>query len=143
MVPLGLGEPNQIDEPYGVQKVTFGWAAGDAAYAMGSFDLAPDEALVITRPLTGVRVLELLPVEPVHAHVQLRLRERHDQRRADAVRGRWLVDDSSSPRRTRATELAVDRRATRAVGSGSAGSTRRRRPTARTTEVVKVASLRP
>ena len=48
MVPLALGEPNQIDEPYGVQQVTFGWAAGDAAYAMGSFDLAPDEALVIT-----------------------------------------------------------------------------------------------
>jgi hypothetical protein len=48
MVPLGLGEPNHIDEPYPVQKVTFGWAAGDAAYAMGSFDLAPDEALVIT-----------------------------------------------------------------------------------------------
>ena len=47
MVPLALGEPNQIDEPYPVQQVTFGWAAGDAAYAMGSFDLAPDEALVI------------------------------------------------------------------------------------------------
>ena len=27
--------------------VTFGWAAGDAAYAMGSFDLGEDEALVI------------------------------------------------------------------------------------------------
>lgn len=48
MVPLGLGEPNHIDEPYPVQSVTFGWAAGDAAYAMGSFDLADDEALVIT-----------------------------------------------------------------------------------------------
>lgn len=47
IVPLALGEPNQIDEPYPVQQVTFGWAAGDAAYAMGSFDLAPDEALVI------------------------------------------------------------------------------------------------
>jgi hypothetical protein len=47
MVPLGLGEPNQIDEPYPVQQVTFGWAAGDAAYAMGSFDLADDEALLI------------------------------------------------------------------------------------------------
>jgi len=47
MVPLGMGEPNQIDEPYPVQQVTFGWAAGDAAYAMGSFDLEPDEALVI------------------------------------------------------------------------------------------------
>ena len=26
---------------------TFGWAAGDAAYAMGAFELADDEALVI------------------------------------------------------------------------------------------------
>ena len=29
------------------RQQTFGWAAGDAAYAMGSFDLADDEALVI------------------------------------------------------------------------------------------------
>ncbi len=47
MVPLALGDPNQVDEPYPVQRVTVGWAAGDAAYAMGSFDLAPDEALMI------------------------------------------------------------------------------------------------
>jgi hypothetical protein len=47
IVPLALGEPNSVDEPYGVPKVTYGWAAGDAAYAMGSFDLADDEALVI------------------------------------------------------------------------------------------------
>ena len=47
MVPLGLGEPNHIDEPYPVQKVTFGWAAGDAAYATGSLELGPEEALVI------------------------------------------------------------------------------------------------
>jgi hypothetical protein len=47
MVPLGLGRPNHIDEPYPVPTATFGWAAGDAAYAMGSFDLGVDEALVI------------------------------------------------------------------------------------------------
>jgi hypothetical protein len=47
IVPLALGTPNSIDEPYGVPRVTYGWAAGDAAYAMGSFDLADDEALVI------------------------------------------------------------------------------------------------
>jgi len=34
-------------EPYPVPEVTYGWAAGDAAYAMGSFDLPRDEALVI------------------------------------------------------------------------------------------------
>jgi hypothetical protein len=47
IVPLALGEPNTVDEPYPVPQQTFGWAAGDAAYAMGSFDLAEDEALVI------------------------------------------------------------------------------------------------
>ena len=46
-MPLALGEPNAVAEPYPVPQVTYGWAAGDAAYAMGSFDLGPDEALVI------------------------------------------------------------------------------------------------
>jgi hypothetical protein len=47
LVPLGLGEPNTVAEPYGVPTVTYGWAAADAAYAMGSFDLGPDDALII------------------------------------------------------------------------------------------------
>jgi hypothetical protein len=48
MIPIPLGEPNQIDPPYPVPEVTHGWAAGDASYAMGSFDLKDDEALVMT-----------------------------------------------------------------------------------------------
>jgi hypothetical protein len=47
IVPLGLGEPNHVEDPYPVPQQTFGWAAGDAAYAMGSFELADDEALVL------------------------------------------------------------------------------------------------
>lgn len=47
IVPIGLGEPNTVDPPYPVPAQTFGWAAGDAAYAMGSFDLTADQALVI------------------------------------------------------------------------------------------------
>lgn len=47
IVPIPLGTPNTVDEPYPVPKETFGWAAGDAAYAMGSFALADDEALII------------------------------------------------------------------------------------------------
>lgn len=47
LVPLALGEPNTVDPPYPVPTTTFGWAAGDAAYAMGSFDLGEDEALVL------------------------------------------------------------------------------------------------
>ncbi|MHB1139723.1 MAG: DUF1214 domain-containing protein [Microthrixaceae bacterium] len=47
MVPLGMGEPNVVDPPYPVPTATFGWAAGDAAYAMGSFDLDDQHALVL------------------------------------------------------------------------------------------------
>lgn len=47
LVPIALGEPNHIDPPYPVPTATFGWAAGDAAYAMGSFSLGDGEALVI------------------------------------------------------------------------------------------------
>ncbi len=47
MAPVSLADPNTIAEPYPVPAETFGWAAGDAAYAMGSFALADDEALVI------------------------------------------------------------------------------------------------
>jgi len=47
IVPIPLGTPNTVDEPYPVPSETFGWAAGDAAYAMGSFALDEGEALVI------------------------------------------------------------------------------------------------
>jgi hypothetical protein len=47
IVPIPLGTPNTVDEPYPVPSQTFGWAAGDAAYAMGSFALDTDEALVV------------------------------------------------------------------------------------------------
>jgi hypothetical protein len=47
IVPLPPAAPNVIDPPYPVPTTTFGWAAGDAAYAMDAFELADDEALVI------------------------------------------------------------------------------------------------
>jgi hypothetical protein len=47
IVPIPLGTPNAIDPPYPVPTTTFGWAAGDAAYAMGAYELEDDEALVI------------------------------------------------------------------------------------------------
>lgn len=47
LVPVVPGEVNAVAEPYPVPKQTFGWAAGDASYAMGRFSLGPDEALVI------------------------------------------------------------------------------------------------
>jgi hypothetical protein len=47
MVPLQAGASNAVDPPYPVPTTTFGWAAGDAAYAMGAFELEDDQALVI------------------------------------------------------------------------------------------------
>ena len=47
MCPIRIDPPNEVQPPYPVPQQTVGWAAGDAAYAMGSFDLADGEALVI------------------------------------------------------------------------------------------------
>ena len=47
IVPISAGTPNVIDPPYPVPTATFGWAAGDAAYAMGAYELSEDQALVI------------------------------------------------------------------------------------------------
>jgi hypothetical protein len=46
-LPINPEIVNAIDEPYPVPAHTYGWAAGDASYAMGRFDLAGDEALVL------------------------------------------------------------------------------------------------
>jgi hypothetical protein len=47
MVPVMPPVVNDVAEPYPVPQQTFGWAAGDAAYCFGGFDLGPDEALVV------------------------------------------------------------------------------------------------
>ena len=46
-IVLGIGEANTVDEPYPVPTTTFGWAAGDAAYAMGSFVLDEDHVMLV------------------------------------------------------------------------------------------------
>src|SRR4051794_17923265 len=56
-----------------------------------------------------MRLLEPVPVEPVPAHVQLRLRALHHQRGSAAVRGRRVVDDRRCTARPRPPELALDR----------------------------------
>ena len=43
--PLPEGEPNTMDDPYPVPAQTFGWAAGDAAYAMGRYELTDGQSL--------------------------------------------------------------------------------------------------
>jgi hypothetical protein len=47
MCPIRVAPANNVQEPYPVPKETFGWAAGDASYAMGSFELADGQALLI------------------------------------------------------------------------------------------------
>lgn len=46
-IPTRISPPNEIAEPYPVPQNAYGWSAADAAYAMGAYDLRPDEALVI------------------------------------------------------------------------------------------------
>jgi hypothetical protein len=47
LCPVRVDPPNEVQAPYPVPTTTFGWAAGDASYAMGSFRLGDGEALVI------------------------------------------------------------------------------------------------
>lgn len=46
-LPTKVEPPNEIHEPFPVPTATYGWAAGDAAYAMGAYELAPGRALVV------------------------------------------------------------------------------------------------
>lgn len=41
------GEANDLLDPYRVPEMTYGWAAPDAVYCMGRYDLADDEVLIL------------------------------------------------------------------------------------------------
>jgi hypothetical protein len=64
---LGLGHQtpdgvNTVAEPYRVPDFNFGWSATDATYCFGSYDLAPDEALVLTcTPPNSFRFWNFMP----------------------------------------------------------------------------------
>ena len=51
---------NDFAEPYQVPDANFGWSARDACYAYGSFDLAEDEALVVTHRPPNCRFWNLV-----------------------------------------------------------------------------------
>ncbi len=57
-------DSNQFDDPYPVPENNFGWSAGDAAYAFGKWDLAPDEALVIEGTSPACAFWSLNPWSP-------------------------------------------------------------------------------
>ncbi|UXA17991.1 DUF1214 domain-containing protein [Mycobacterium sp. SMC-4] len=46
-LPTRVQPPNEIHEPFPVPEHAYGWSAADAAYAMGSYELQPDQALII------------------------------------------------------------------------------------------------
>lgn len=46
-LPSRIGPPNEIHEPFPVPEHAYGWSAADAAYAMGAYELQPDQALVV------------------------------------------------------------------------------------------------
>lgn len=46
-IPTRISPPNEIAEPFPVPQHAYGWSAADAAYAMGAYELAQDQALVI------------------------------------------------------------------------------------------------
>ena len=108
MVPLTPGAPNTVDDPYPVPSTTFGWAAGDAAYGMGTFELDRHPGAGAARTVARLRVLEPLPLEPLPAHLQLRLRARDDQREPGAVRSGRVLDDRRRRRSRGPPQRVVD-----------------------------------
>jgi hypothetical protein len=51
---------NTFGDPYQVPDANFGWSARDACYSFGSFDLADDEALVVTHQPPDCRFWSLV-----------------------------------------------------------------------------------
>ena len=102
--------PNTIADVWAVPEATYGWAAKDAHYAMGSFELADDERLVITGRSPECAYWGVHALEPVHADVRLPLRARRHQRRASRVRTRRIVEARDRGPRSRPSELDLHRR---------------------------------
>ena len=59
--------PNTIADVWAVPDATYGWAAKDADYAMGTFELADDEQLVVEGRSPACAYWGLHALEPVHA----------------------------------------------------------------------------
>ena len=103
--------PNAIDPPYPVPTDDLRLGGRRRRLRHGRLRPRRRPGPGHPRPLARLRLLEHVPVEPAAAHLQLRLRARHDQRRPGRVRARRLLDDRRRARCARAPELGVDRRA--------------------------------
>ena len=121
-------DSNQFDDPYPVPENNFGWSAGDAAYAFGKWDLAPDEALVIEGTSPECAFWSLNPWSPFLHRFNYdyeRLTLNHGQ----AVSTTTARSRSSWPTSSPTTPTASPCRATAGASSASAGSCPRRSPT--------------
>ena len=92
-------------------------------------------------PLPRVRLLEHVPVEPPPPHLQLRLRAGDDQRRPGALRERRVLDHRRLGPAPGPPQLGLDRRATAAGASGSAGSCPAETPEQPQVEVLPVETV--
>ena len=111
IVPLPPATPNAIDPPYPVPTTTFGWAAGDAAYAMGAFALDDDQALVIRGRSPDCVFWNMCLWNPL-LHTYNYDYERVTINGAQVrVRARRLLDDRGQRAAPDAPELGVHRRA--------------------------------
>ena len=136
MVPLAMGEPNQVDPPYPVPTTTFGWAAGDAAYAMGSYLLDDDQALVLRGRSPDCAFWNLCLWNPflhTYNYDYERVTINGAQVRYEAD-GSWEIVDR--PHAIPGIRTGSRRPGTTRAGSGSAGSCPSARPTAIDAEVV-------
>jgi hypothetical protein len=83
-------DSNKFDDPYPVPENNFGWSAGDAAYAFGKWDLAPDEALVIRGRSPECAFWSLNPWSPfLHCF-------NYDYERLTINHGSCVLDDDGS-----------------------------------------------
>ena len=121
-------ESNRFDDPYPVPENNFGWSAGDAAYAFGKWDLAPDEALVIEGTSPECAFWSLNPWSP-YLHTF-----NYDYERLTLNHGQAVLNDDGSftivlAHEQPTTPTASPCRGIAGASSASAGSCRRRSPT--------------
>ena len=88
---------------------TMGFAAFDAYYTMGRYELGPDEALVMTGRWPGVQVRQCVPLDHLRPDLRLRQPRHQPQSGQHHPRGRRHVQDGHRPHRPRRGQLAGHR----------------------------------
>ena len=97
---------NEFADPYQVPDANFGWSARDACYAYGSFDLADDEALVITHRPPTCRFWNLVVWNQFMAVPGCARRAKFGQRLHGGAECRRFGDGCSVPRNDEPSQFA-------------------------------------